>query len=284
MTESTSYSYLAGFGNYVQSEALPGALPVAQNSPQVCAYGLYAEQLTGSAFTAPRAKNMRSWLYRIRPSVGHSPFVKIEHPLIKGGIETFIATPNQFRWDPLPLIPEVATGEASVDFVDGLVHMAAAGEPGLKEGISIYHYRCNKPMGNRVFYNSDGNFLIVPDTGVLNIRTEFGFLRVEPREIVVIPRGIKFSVDVSESCRGYICEIYKGQYELPGLGPIGANGLANARDFELPVASFEDVDSQFVIVNKFLGEFFECTLDHSPFDVVAWHGKNSTTYTHTYMY
>jgi homogentisate 1,2-dioxygenase len=271
--ESKGYSYMAGFGNHCASEALPGALPVGQNSPQVCPYGLYAEQLTGSSFTAPRNKNVRSWLYRIRPTVGHSYYSPYTHPNIDAGIGSFVVDPNQFRWDPVPILPNAVEGEQGVDFVDGLIQMAGAGDESMKDGIAVYHYRCNISMGNRVFSNADGSMLIVPDTGVLDIRTEFGMVEVRHCEICVIPRGIKFSVNVTESCRGYICEVYKGMFELPSLGPIGANGLANPRDFEVPVACFQDLDSTHLILNKFQGHFFQCTLDHSPFDVVAWHGN-----------
>lgn len=211
------YKYMNGFGNHCSSEALPGALPVGQNSPQVCAYGLYAEQLTGSSFTAPRHKNLRSWLYRIRPSVGHTFFTHYEHPTITAatGIETFVADPNQFRWDPIPLLDTHDAGNvdsaAGVDFVDGLIQMAAAGCPSMKDGLCVYHYRCNVSMldasHRRVFTNADGCMLIVPDTGVLDIRTEFGCIEVKPTEICVIPRGMKFAVNVSGPSRGYICEV-----------------------------------------------------------------------------
>jgi homogentisate 1,2-dioxygenase len=273
------YAYMAGFGNHCTSEALPGALAVGQNSPQVCPYGLYAEQLTGSSFTAPRHKNVRSWLYRIRPSVGHTYYTPYIHPTIVEGISSFVVDPNQFRWDPVPVLPNYVEGESAsgVDFVDGLIQMAGAGCESLKDGLAVYHYRCNismdTPNSKRVFSDADGCMLIVPDTGVLDIRTEFGQIEVAPKEICVIPRGIKFSVNVSESSRGYICEIFKGMYELPSLGAIGANGLANPRDFEVPVAAFQDMDVPHKIINKFQGHFFQCVLDHSPFDVVAWHGN-----------
>ncbi len=285
--------YISGFGSHISTEALPGALPEGQNSPQVCAYGLYAEQLSGTAFTAPRHKNLRSWLYRIRPSVIHTDFAgPLNHP---GGIPSdinadFIITPNQLRWSPVePIRVEGENGEQGtykdVNFIEGLTSVAGAGDSSLKEGICIYNYVCNRSMvnadgtGGQALCNADGDFLIVPQQGNLMIVTEAGKLHVRPCEIVVIPRGFKFSVIPElEGCafaRGYILEIFKGHFELPSLGPIGANGLANPRDFQAPVAAFEDADVgvQYTVVQKYLGKLFSATLDYSPFDVVAWHGN-----------
>lgn len=289
--------YIDGFGSHVCTEALPEALPVGQNSPQVCPYGLYAEQLSGSPFTAPRAKNLRSWLYRIRPSVCHAPYKPSDKQSIHEAVESLVVTPNQLRWDPVELPSPDA---AQIDFVDGLQLVCSAGDPSMKEGMSIYNYAVNASMKNRAFYNSDGDFLIVPQIGTLYIKTEMGKMKVEPCEICVIQRGIKFTVEVTESSRGYIAELFKGHLELPGLGPIGANGLANPRDFQSPVAFFEDIDGLdtsnggYTIVNKYMNKFFHTPTDHSPFDVVAWHGNygpykydlrkfnciNSVTYDH----
>lgn len=264
---------MSGFGSHFSSEALPDALPKNQNSPQICPYGLYAEQLSGTAFTAPRHRNQRSWFYRIRPSVSHLKFKLVENSPFRVATNDFIVTPAQLRWDPMPLIGIKETDQ-QVDFIDGLVQICAAGDPALKEGLSVYNYAANKSMQNKAFYNSDGDFLIVPQQGSLSIRTEFGIIIVEPREIAVIQRGIKFAVSVSESCRGYILETYKGHFELPTLGPIGANGLANPRDFDTPTASFEDRDVEnYCLVNKYMGSLFEASMTHSPFDVVAWHGN-----------
>lgn len=262
-------TYIDGFGGHVSTEAIKGALPIGQNSPQVCPHGLYAEQLSGTAFTAPRAKNLRSWLYRIRPTVMHSRFVNMKSTQISGSFDSFEIDPNQLRWDPVPLPP---AGE-NVDFVEGLSQVCGAGDPTLKEGLSIYNYVASVSMGNKAFSNSDGDFLIVPQVGTLDITTEMGLLRVEPCEIVVIPRGIKFSVDVQTASRGYILEIFKGHFELPNLGPIGANGLANPRDFKTPTAAYVDRECEFTIVNKFGGQLFSAKMGHSPFDVVAWHGN-----------
>jgi homogentisate 1,2-dioxygenase len=266
-----SLKYMSGLGGYYSSEALPNALPKAQNNPQVCPYGLYAEQLSGAPFTAPRHKNLHSWLYRIRPSVMHDKMEENADQDIYEQFETMKIDPNQFRWSPIDL----PTQQESIDFVEGMRLMCGAGCPALKDGLAIYLYIANKSMTNKAFYNADGDYLIVPQVGSLFITTELGCFFVEPCEIIVIPRGVKFSVAVGEgeACRGYIAEIFKGHFELPGLGPIGANGLANQRDFDIPEAYFEDSDVHHQIVSKFLNKLYTANLDHSPFDVVAWHGS-----------
>ncbi|CAG8579680.1 7133_t:CDS:10 [Paraglomus occultum] len=271
-----SYKYLSGFGNHFSSEALEGALPQGQNTPQKCPYGLYAEQLSGTAFTVDRQHNQRSWLYRIRPSVGHSPYVfyKRLHPDFASSEMRYI--PNQLRWSPFPLPAD----DNPVDFLDGLVTIAGAGDPTVRNGLAIHIYTCNKSMEKRAMYNSDGDFLIVPQTGRLDITTEFGKMLVEPLEIVVIPRGIKFSVRLPQThARGYILEVFGNHFELPDLGPIGANGLANPRDFLTPEAAFEDKGEAWQMYNKYAGQFFAAIQDHSPFNVVAWHG-NYVPYTY----
>ncbi|GGX99040.1 homogentisate 1,2-dioxygenase [Litchfieldella qijiaojingensis] len=263
--------YQSGFRNHFASEALPGALPQGQNSPQRCPYGLYAEQLTGSAFTAPRSHNLRSWLYRIRPSVAQSAY----RPLPTGEVATAppaepAADPNQMRWDPRP-IPSEPT-----DFVDGLLTVAVNGDAGAQAGCGVHVYAFNQDMHRRFFYNADGELLIVPQQGTLRLRTELGELEVSGGEVAVIPRGVKFQVRLgkgSDTARGYICENYGSPLELPGLGPIGANGLANPRDFLSPVAAYEDLSGDFELVTKFSGRFWATHLDHSPLDVVAWHGN-----------
>lgn len=266
-----SISYMSGFGNEFSTEALPDALPKSQNSPQQCPYGLYAEQLSGTSFTAPRHSNQRSWLYRIRPSVCHTKYENIDTSLNTCKLNDFSLLPDQFRWNPMPL-PEPSM---SIDFVAGLSLLCGAGDDSLKKGLAIYTYSANVSMSdsNKVFQNSDGDFLIVPQTGTLNIKTEFGVIVATPCEIIVIQRGIKFSVDISEPSRGYILEIKTGHFDLPNLGPIGANCLANPRDFETPVACFEDIDEPFTIINKFGGSFFQAHLSYSPYNVVAWHGN-----------
>lgn len=269
------YQYLSGFGSHFTSEdsRFPNAVPEGQNSPQKCPYGLYAEQLSGSAFTAPRTENARSWLYRIRPSVVHQPFKRFEGtaPFLRGtGWEEQHPNPNQMRWNPFDL-PADGT---EVDFVAGLHTVCGAGDVRARNGLAIHVYLANCSMKNTAFYNSDGDFLIVPQQGPLDITTEFGRLYVKPNEICVIPQGIRFSVALEGPSRGYILEVYDGHFRLPDLGPIGANGLANPRDFLTPTAHFEDrsVDG-FRIVSKFQGALFVATQNHSPFDVVGWHGN-----------
>lgn len=260
--------YMSGFGNEFATEALANALPSGQNSPQRCAYGLYAEKLSGTAFTAPRASNLRSWLYRIRPSVVHGEFRPIDKGLLRTGPDGTMTTPNQLRWDPLP-VPESGT-----DFIDGLVTMAANGAPLSQAGIGIHIYRATRSMQDRYFQNADGELLIVPESGGLRLHTEFGLVDVAPGEIAVIPRGVKFRADLAGStARGYVCENYGAALTLPERGPIGTDGLANSRDFLAPVAAYEDRDGEFELVFKLAGNLFACTLGHSPLDVVAWHGN-----------
>jgi homogentisate 1,2-dioxygenase len=261
--------YYSGFGNEFASEAIPGALPSGQNAPQRAPFGLYAEQLSGTPFTAPRAANRRSWLYRIRPSVMHKPYREISRGLVRTAPCHEVATsPNQLRWDPIP-IPAAET-----DFVDGLITLAANGDAAAHSGIGIHIYVANRSMRQRCFYSADGELLIVPQLGSLLLHTEFGKIAVSPGEICVLQRGIKFSVQLlAPEARGYICENYGALLRLPELGPIGANGLANPRDFQTPAAAYEDRDGDYRVVAKFLGGLWEAEYDHSPLDVVAWHGN-----------
>jgi homogentisate 1,2-dioxygenase len=261
--------YLTGFGNEFASEALPGALPVGRNSPQRCAYGLYAEQFSGTAFTAPRADNRRSWLYRIRPAVTHQAFERLPHALLDAAPFDGPVSPNQLRWDPLP-IPRDPT-----DFVQGLLPMGSNGSPETQSGCAIYLFAANRSMLRSFFYSADGEMLIVPQQGVLILDTELGRIEVEPQEIVVIPRGLRFRVGVpAAGARGYVCENFGAAFKLPDLGPIGSNGLANARDFCTPQAAYEDIEEPCELIGKFLGALWAAKLDHSPLDVVAWHGNN----------
>lgn len=263
--------YLSGFRNHFATEALPGALPAGQNSPQRCPYGLYAEQLTGSAFTAPRERNLRSWLYRIRPSVAQSAYRPLEPAKVRTApVNEAPSDPNQMRWDPMPL-PEQPT-----DFIDGLLTVATNGDAGGQAGCGVHLYAFNRDMEQRFFYCADGELLLVPQQGELLLRTELGLIEAGPGEIAVVPRGMKFQVRLatgSEAARGYVCENYGSPFELPGLGPIGANGLANPRDFLTPAAWYEDVSGDFELVAKFGGRFWAARLNHSPLDVVAWHGN-----------
>ncbi len=267
-TESAAYQ--SGFGNEFASEALPGALPEGRNSPQTVAYGLYAEQISGTAFTAPRSHNRRSWLYRIRPASMHKPFVAMESPRFHNCFDETPATPNQLRWDPLP-VPTVAT-----DFVDGLQSMAGNGGAAGQSGIGIHLYAANRSMQGRYFYDADGELLIVPQQGRLVLYTEMGVIEIEPQQIAVIPRGVRFRVDLPDGeSRGYVAENFGSALRLPDLGPIGSNGLANPRDFETPVAAFEDIEGDFELIAKFQGGMWRASIGHSPLDVVAWHGNHA---------
>jgi homogentisate 1,2-dioxygenase len=261
--------YQSGFGNEFATEAAANALPKGQNSPQKHPLGLYTEQLSGTPFTAPRAVNRRTWTYRIRPSVTHQPFDEIPQRLIRSGpFDEVPATPNQLRWNPLPIPTE------PTDFVDGIVTLAGSGDPAMQAGVGVHVYAANASMRDRFFYDADGELLMVPQLGSLRICTELGILQTSPGEICVIPRGLKFRVEIPDgSARGYICENYGALLRLPELGPIGANGLANSRDFLAPVAAYEDREGSFRIIAKFLGRLWAAEIDHSPLDVVAWHGN-----------
>ncbi|HEY4093176.1 MAG TPA: homogentisate 1,2-dioxygenase [Luteibacter sp.] len=264
--------YQTGFGNEFATEAVPGVLPMGQNSPQRVAKGLYAEQLSGSAFTAPRHRNLRSWLYRIRPAAQHSPFAERDHAGFHNRFDEAPATPNQLRWDPLPMPAQAC------DFLDGLFTMGGNGGATEQAGVGIHLYAANRSMEGRYFYDADGELLIVPQQGRLRIRTELGVLDVAPLEIAVVPRGIRFLVELPDGeARGYVAENFGAPLHLPDLGPIGANGLAHARDFLAPVAAYEDLDGDFSLVAKFQGHLWSARIDHSPLDVVAWHG-NYTPY------
>jgi len=263
-------NYQTGFGNEFATEAVEGALPIGRNSPQRAPLGLYAEQLSGTAFTVPRDHNKRTWTYRIRPSVTHKPFERRDNGRWLSKADEIDVTPNQLRWDPLPLPSE------PTDFVDGMTTIALNGDVLSQVGIGIHIYTLNQGMGDRYFYNADGEMLIVPEMGRLGFLTELGALQAGPGEVVVIPRGVRFKVEPhpdDKQCRGYVCENYGSQFRLPDLGPIGANGLANPRDFETPVAWYEDREGTFEQVAKFGGNLWKCEIDHSPLDVVAWHGN-----------
>jgi homogentisate 1,2-dioxygenase len=264
----TELQYQSGFGNEFATEAVAGALPQGQNAPQKAPLGLYTEQLSGTAFTAPRATNRRTWTYRIRPSVTHKPFAETGSGLFRSGPFNELPTPpNQMRWNPVPM-PEKKT-----DFVEGIVTLGGSGDPSLQIGVGIHVYAANVSMKDRYFYNADGEMLIVPQQGKLTVHTELGILGVAPGEICVVPRGMKIRVDLAGPSRGYICENYGLTFRLPDLGPIGANGLANPRDFLAPVAAYEDREGDFRIIGRFLGRMWEAEIDHSPLDVVAWHGN-----------
>jgi homogentisate 1,2-dioxygenase len=265
---SEALRYMSGFGGHFETEAVTGALPKGRNAPQRPAFGLYTEQLSGSSFTSPRHENRRSWLYRMRPTADHRPFVRYQGaPLFAPGTSKEPLAPNRLRWDPPSDLPEGA------DFVDGMVTMLANRDPSDLEGVAVHLFRATKSMTNRVFVDADGELLIIPQQGVLQLATELGRMEVPPGSIAVIPRGVKFRVEVEGEARGYVAENHGSPLRLPELGPIGSNGLANARDFETPVAWFEDRDEPTEVVQKFLGSLWTTTLDHSPLDVVGWHGN-----------
>jgi homogentisate 1,2-dioxygenase len=260
--------YLTGFGGHFESEAVEGALPKGRNSPQRPPFGLYAEQLSGTAFTAPRHENRRSWLYRMRPTADHRPFTRYAGaPLFAPGTVHAPLAPNRLRWDPPGDLPDNA------DFVDGMVTMLANRDPADLEGVAVHLYRASKSMKRRLFVDADGELLLIPQHGTLTIATELGRIEVAPGSVALVPRGVKFRVEVDGEARGYVAENHGLAFRLPELGPIGANGLANSRDFETPVAWFEDEEEPTEVVQKSLGSLWTTTLDHSPLDVVAWHGN-----------
>jgi homogentisate 1,2-dioxygenase len=260
---------MSGFGNHFATEAVAGALPRGRNSPQRPAFGLYAEQLSGTAFTAPRAENKRSWLYRMRPSAAHPPYQLYRGAaLFAPGVAAGPLPPNRLRWDPL------AIPDAPTDWLDGLVTMMANRDPADLEGVAVHVYRANKDMADRYFFDADGELLLIPEQGRLDLRTEMGRIGIEPGEVALIPRGVRFQVRLPDGkARGYVAENHGPLFRLPELGPIGSNGLANPRDFLAPAAAFEDRDGAFELVQKHLGSLWVATLDHSPLDVVAWHGN-----------
>jgi homogentisate 1,2-dioxygenase len=268
LAAQVKFEYLSGFGNHHESEAEKGALPEGQNSPQKVPYGLFAEQLSGSSFMSPRHENRNSWLYRIRPSVLHSAFVPFKHDLLKGRPFVSLAEPNQMRWDPL------ARPNGAQDFVDGLVTVCGNGDTGGVRGCAVHLYAATKSMDDRFVYNADGEFLIVPEQSGLKIGTEFGIIVAIPGEIVVIPAGVKFQVEILEAfARGYVLENYGPPLRLPDLGLIGSNGLASARDFLSPVAHYLEKTGDFELIAKFQNALWKAELKHSPLDVVAWHGN-----------
>jgi homogentisate 1,2-dioxygenase len=244
-------------------------LPLGRNSPQKPPLGLYAEQISGTAFTAPRADNRRTWTYRMRPSVVHRPYARIDNGRVRSApFNEVEATPSQLRWSPFP-IPE-----QPIDFVDGMITIGGAGDVAQQVGTATHIYAANRSMTDRYFYDADGEMLLVPQLGRLRLVTELGILEVSPGEIALLPRGLRFKVELPDGpSRGYICENYGQMFRLPELGPLGANGLANGRDFEAPVAAFEDKDTPCALVAKFQGNLWAAEMKHSPLGVVAWHGN-----------
>ncbi|KAB2692843.1 homogentisate 1,2-dioxygenase [Ochrobactrum sp. Kaboul] len=279
VTTGTVEGYMPGFGNDFETEALPGALPQGQNSPQKCNYGLYAEQLSGTAFTAPRGQNERTWCYRIRPSVHHTGrFQLIDVPYWKTAPNLPVGDPQrrnitslgQYRWDPIPL----PGPDEDLTWITGMRTMTTAGDVNIQIGMASHVYLITRSMQDEYFYSADSELLVVPQEGRLRFCTELGIIDLEPKEIAIIPRGLVYRVEVLEGpCRGFVCENYGQKFDMPGRGPIGANCLANPRDFKSPVAAYEDKQARSRVVIKWCGQFHESWIDHSPLDIVAWHGN-----------
>lgn len=269
--QNNELEYMSGFGNDFETEALPGALPQGMNSPQKCNYGLYAEQLSGTAFTAPRGQNERTWCYRIQPSVKHTnKFTKIDLPYWKSApyIMPDIISLGQYRWDP------IAHSDDKLTFITGMRTMTTAGDVNTQLGMANHVYLANTSMVDDYFYSADSEFLIIPQEGRLRLVTELGVIDIQPKEIAIIPRGLVYRVEVIEGpARGFVCENYGQKLGLPNRGPIGANCLANPRDFKTPIASYEDIQRPSRVTVKWCGQFHETHIDHSPIDVVAWHGN-----------
>ena len=265
----TDAAYMSGFGNHFATEAIAGALPEGRNSPQRPAFGLYAEQLSGTAFTAPRHENRRSWLYRMRPSAEHPPYRPYEGaPHFDAARLLTPLPPNRLRWDPIEL------PEGEVDLIDGMATMMANGGPEALSGVAVHVYCATAAMRHRCFFNADGEMLFIPQTGRLSLLTEMGRIDVAPGEIALVPRGVRFRAELPDGrARGYVAENHGALFRLPDLGPIGSNGLANPRDFLTPAAQYEDAEGEVELVQKYLGRLWTATLDHSPLDVVAWHGN-----------
>lgn len=269
MAPGSAVQYLTGFANHFATEALPAALPQGRNSPQRCAYGLYAEQFSGTAFTAPRHSNRRTWLYRIRPAAVQGEFEPVSQELFTNRFDAVPVSPNPLRWSPLPLPAE------PTDFISGVRTAGGNGSPASQSGCAIHWYVANRSMRDRFFYDADAELLIVPEQGRLRLATELGLIDLEPQEIAVIPRGLRFRVELPDGvARGYLCENFGAALRLPDLGPLGANGLANPRDFLTPVAWYEERTGEFELVAKLGGGLWSTRLEHSPLDVVAWHGNN----------
>jgi homogentisate 1,2-dioxygenase len=265
------FQYATGFGNEFASEAVEGALPAGRNSPQRAPLGLYAEQISGTAFTQPRAVSRRTWAYRILPSARHPAFTRIDNKSLKSTpFDEIEPDPNRLRWDPIPL----PASDAPADFIDGLFTVGGNGDVRTRDGMAVHVYAANKDMRDRYFVDSDGELLFVPELNAIILHTELGPLRVSPGEIAVVPRGIRFRVELPDMlARGYLCENFGAAFTLPERGPIGANGLANERDFKAPHAAFEERAREVEVVNKFAGNLWAARYDHSPLDVVAWHGN-----------
>jgi len=267
-TVGTTNGYMPGFGNDFETEALSGALPQGMNSPQKCNYGLYGEQLSGTAFTAHPPE--RTWTYRIRPSVKHSArYTKIDLPYWKSApnVDPDVISLGKYRWDPVP-------HAEGLTWLTGMRTMTTAGDVNTQVGMASHVYLVTDSMVDSYFFSADSELLVVPQEGRLRFATELGIIDLEPQEIAILPRGLVYRVEVLEGpCRGFVCENYGQKFELPARGPIGANALANPRDFKAPVAAFEDREAPSTLTIKWCGQFHETKIGQSPLDVVAWHGN-----------
>ncbi len=271
---TTPLTYQTGFGNEYATEAVSGALPQGRNSPQRAPLALYPELLSGTAFTAPRHENRRTWMYRRQPSVVSGRYEAYGQAFWQtGGDKNTALAPEPLRWSPIPL------DDVDGDFVDGIRTLAANGDAEAQTGIAAHVYLATRSMDRRAFVNADGEMLVVPQQGALRLVTELGVLDVKPGEIALLPRGVAFKVELlgddgkEGPSRGYICENYGAHFRLPELGPIGSNGLANARDFQAPVAACEDSVGEYEVIKKYGGHLWRATMQQSPFNVVAWHGN-----------
>ncbi len=266
MTTNNSFSYLHGLGNHHESEALPGALPGRQHSPQQVPYHLYAEQINGNSFTTPRFSNLKAWQYRLRPSVLHSGNQpnKMRSDLLQG---KFTQTPPaQMRWAPI----SYKTGHYNI--FEGSVKYLYNGTVG-QDGCAIYLYTATASMKDQFFINHDAEMLFIPQEGELIFKTEFGRLNIKPGDIAVLPRGVCFQVELlNDKARGYWVENYGQVFTLLSRGVIGANGTTEELDFRIPVAWYEERSGDFTMLRKFNGHVWEHAISHSPLDVVAWCG------------
>jgi homogentisate 1,2-dioxygenase len=261
-----------GFGSVHESEALEGALPRDQNAPRRCPYDLVPELINGTPFTVRNVDNSKMWTYRIHASFSQTAF----HPLPNARFATPLGDvePNRSRWAPHP-IPAPST---PTDFVDGLVTLGGAGDVLSGPGFAIHVYAANADMLDRCFSNADGDLLVIPQEGALDVRTELGWLSVPIGSILFVPRGLKFAIGLPENVgRGWVLEVFGTKLRLPERGLVGSNGLAEARHFRAPHASYEDRECPdgFQHVTKTGGRLFEATHTFSPFDVVAWYGNHA---------